>query len=117
MGLSEQVGEVALSAHQRQLAKSTGVRPEVLAASTTPIPPFPQELQFLWKCYRELSATRRSNWNGPEPIAYMDILAWCLLHHVQFELWELDTLRSLDDVSLRTYNVMAKKARNRQPSE
>ncbi len=60
----------------------------------------PDVLYDLWAQFLELNASRRGGLNGPEPISHVDLHAFCSLHRVRFEGWELAAIRRLDAVAL-----------------
>jgi len=61
-----------------------------------PVPPFPQELLYLWDWFRELSGYRSVTGFGWQRITPLDYVAHALLFRRWPERWELDALTALD---------------------
>jgi len=59
-------------------------------------PPFPEPLRYVWEWYQELARGRGSSGFGPNPISWLDVLAWSGLMDMRLERWELRALRLLD---------------------
>lgn len=74
--------------------------PEELAEA----PPIPEELQYLWGFFLDLSRQRASNGFGILPLQYSDILAWLVLNQLSLDRWELDAILRLDGAYLASVN-------------
>ena len=59
-------------------------------------PPFPDDLDHLWRWFLDLSRGRRAGGFGPANLAWADLRAWADLTGNRPEPWELDALMRLD---------------------
>lgn len=59
----------------------------------------PEHLEPLWAHFNWLNKARHSGME-PGPILESEILAYCLNRRMEFEVWEMETLRILDQVAL-----------------
>jgi hypothetical protein len=73
--------------------RQTGRRP---AALDGPEPP--ADGTHVWAWFLELSAGRGSNGFGPNPISYLDVLAWTLLTGTITRPAEIEAIMALDRV-------------------
>ena len=85
----------ALSEH---LKAAEGMRPGITKKL---MPSIDQKLrpeaEFLWGWYLDLSASRQIGGMGfPQPLGFAEIWAWCQLHRISLQPWQLRTLRLLD---------------------
>ena len=64
----------------------------------------PEELQWLWNAFGEVSRGRTSNGYGPNPISWSEFGWWAQLSRVELLPWEIDTLRALDDIYLKAWH-------------
>ena len=55
----------------------------------------PNCLQLLWGAFLELNSTRASGM-GVSAITFLEIKAWCDLNRIQFNSWELSTIKAMD---------------------
>ncbi|MGA0604856.1 phage tail assembly chaperone [Phenylobacterium sp. VNQ135] len=78
-----------------------------------PLPPFPDELDWLWGQYLRLSRRRQSGM-GANPISYSEIEAYERKALVTFTAWESDLLMRVDDAVL---DALAGEARKSPPSD
>ncbi len=70
------------------------------AEGINPVDP-PDYLWDLWQHFLCLNANRPPGM-GPGPILESEIRAYCLNRDLRFERWELDALRALDAIALRS---------------
>jgi hypothetical protein len=77
--------------HLKSVARQTKRQPKALLPR-----PFPHNIQYLWKWFRELSDARGYSSLGPHRIGYLDIVAWCWLFGTKPEPWELRAILQLD---------------------
>ena len=66
--------------------------------------PLPEEAQYLWEWFAELSNSRQSGGFGPNPISHLDMQAWASLKRLTLEPFEVDALRAIDAVYLAASN-------------
>lgn len=62
----------------------------------------------LWDAFVGMSSGRPAGLGGAGPIPPSEVQAWAGLYGVRFTVWELDTLRAMDDAAL---GVMAEQRR------
>lgn len=60
----------------------------------------PDQVEYLWRWFGEISLARGSSGWGPLPISYMEIDAWSRLTSTVLEPWEVDAIRRLDMIYL-----------------
>lgn len=77
--------------HLEQIAKTSGRTPKGLEG-----PEFPDLAMRVWRVYTALHNRRGASMNGPEPLQYEAVQAWCNLHRDRLSLWEIDTIEALD---------------------
>ena len=70
-------------------------------------PELPADGAHVWAWFLELSAGRGSNGFGPNPISYLDLLAWSLLTGAITRPAEIEAIMALDRVwmSLQATNA------------
>lgn len=71
--------------------RQTGRRPAALDG-----PELPADGAHVWAWFLELSAGRGSNGFGPNPISYLDLLAWSLLTGTITRPAEVEAIMALD---------------------
>ena len=82
--------------HLEQVEKATGKRPAALDG-----PPLPEIADPVWTTFASLHARRNSGMEGPQPLSYEAILAWCNLYGIRLSLWEMEVIEALDALWLR----------------
>lgn len=62
------------------------------------VPPFPDDLEYLWNWFLDLSLGRQPGVMGPARLTWLDYDAWVRrrLKDIDLEDWELDCLLELD---------------------
>lgn len=70
-------------------------------------PPCPRQLVYLYEIFTSIAALRGYSQLGVNPIAWLDIMAWCWLHERRLHPWEIAVITQLDAVLLR---IMSKKS-------
>ena len=73
--------------------RQTGRRPAALDG-----PELPSDGAHVWAWFLELSAGRGSNGFGPNPISYLDLLAWSMLTGTITRPAEIEAIMALDRV-------------------
>jgi len=63
-------------------------------------PDIPIELVYLWNWFMEIARTRAYNEVGPQPIGYVDVLAWATLTGREPRPHEVMALLDLDHAML-----------------
>lgn len=56
----------------------------------------PDCAEHVWICFNDLHNARGAGFNGPNPISFPDIAAWCVLNGTRLKAWELLAIRALD---------------------
>jgi hypothetical protein len=79
--------------------RQTGIRPEELNG-----PEFPSLVSHIWSAFISLSQSRSAGFNGPNPITYEQIKAWKDLTETPLDAREVEAVKSLDSVYMRTAN-------------
>jgi len=82
-----------------QVFKATGKRPPELV-----LPQFPDSARYVWSTFNEMSAGRTYGMNGPNPLSWEGIKAWSDLHGIPLSPWELETIKALDMMWVRSLN-------------
>ena len=77
--------------HLLSVERQTGRRPVGLDG-----PELPADGAHVWHWFLELSAGRGSNGFGPNPISYLDLLAWSALTGTITRPAEIEAIMSLD---------------------
>lgn len=99
----------AQRAHLLQVCKQTGKTPEELGFSlqeeTTPA--VPENGEYLWEWFQELSSGRGNNGFGVLPLSWADMAAWARMTGNQPEPWETMILRSMDGAFLAAWKEAA----------
>ncbi len=68
------------------------------------IPRPPAAALYLFGWFNELSGGRQSNGFGPAPFSFAEIAAWSELRGVRLAPWEVDCLKLLDRLWLKTWS-------------
>jgi hypothetical protein len=63
-------------------------------------PPFPTSLLYLWNTFNRLRRRKGGGANGPEPISWGDLDAFCRFGGLRLVPWEVEAIEALDDVWL-----------------
>lgn len=92
----------AQRAHLLQVCKQTGKTPEELgfALPEEVVPDVPENGEYLWAWFQELSSGRGNNELGVLPLSWADMDAWARLTGNFPESWETAILRSMDGAFL-----------------
>jgi hypothetical protein len=65
------------------------------------LPPFPDELFYLWQTYLRLRRRAPAGFAGPQPVGWQDIDAFTRLSGVRLAPWEIGVVEALDEIYLR----------------
>jgi hypothetical protein len=63
---------------------------------------FPDVAAHIWSSFLELHEGRTYGMSGPNPISYDIIKAWCDLTSITLSPWEIETIKSLDNLWIKT---------------
>jgi len=63
---------------------------------------FPDAASHLWSSFLQLHEGRTYGMSGPNPISYDIIKAWCELTNVTLAPWEIEIIKSLDNLWIKT---------------
>ena len=92
--------------HLEQVAKQLGKQvEEVEQANADAI--FPDVASHLWTVFTEIHDGRTYGMSGPNPLSYNDISSWCKLSGIDLQYWEVQIIKSLDSVYIKTMNEEA----------
>ena len=80
-------------------------------------PEFPSGFQYIWEWYMELSAGRSGGGLGPSNLTYEGIMAWKTLSCREVSSWEIDTIKMIDAVFLRTHFEKQRQDRARKQAQ
>jgi hypothetical protein len=83
-----------------QVKKQIGHAPEGLENPTN----FPSLLVHIWSAFCSLNSARTAGFSGPNPITYTEIQAWKELTDSPLKSWEIQVIKRMDEVYLRTAN-------------
>jgi hypothetical protein len=87
--------------HLEQVAKQLGKQLEdIEQANADAI--FPDIASHLWTTFLQLHDGRTYGMSGPNPISYDIIKAWCDLTGITLSPWEIETVKSLDNLWIKT---------------
>jgi len=86
--------------HLQQVERQTGFTPKALENPT----PFPSLLMYIWSAFIDLNSARTAGFSGPNPITYTEIKAWKELTDTPLKPWDIQVLKRLDQVFIRTTN-------------
>jgi hypothetical protein len=99
-------GKVTERDHLEQVAKQLGKQlEEVEDFNARAI--FPDAASHIWTAFIELHDGRTYGMNGPNPISYDIIHAWCSLTGIYLSPWELGVIKSLDSIWMKTISEEA----------
>lgn len=70
-------------------------------AAQLKLPPFPEELAYLWQYYRRLRGRKGGNGFSVSPIEWPDIQAFRDMTRKRIDPWEVEALEDIDDVFLK----------------
>ena len=71
----------------------------------------PVECAEVWQDFTELSASRQQTWEGPCPITFSDIVAWCRVTGKQPSTFRSDVIFAIDKAWLDNYYKNQEKLR------
>ena len=94
---TKQKDGVTVREHLQRLFVNTGKVDALLV--DLPVPP---PVAALWDAFCSLQRSRRSGMSH-QPLAPVDVQAWCALNRVRLTPWEYETLIVLDGVCLRAW--------------
>lgn len=87
--------------HLEQVAKQLGKQVEdIREFNESAI--FPDAASHIWSTFLELHEGRTYGMSGPNPISYDIIKAWCDLTGVALGTWELEIIKSLDNLWIKS---------------
>jgi len=86
-----------LREHLEQVEKQLGRPIEDLTG-----PEFPDPMLHTWLYFLSISQGRSGGFNGPNPISYPDIKAWAELTGSPVTTREVDVIKRLDAIYIRT---------------
>jgi len=102
-GVKGSKGKATERDHLEQVAKQLGTQlEEVEKANASAI--FPDVASHLWATFIELHDGRTYGMSGPNPISYDIIKAWCDLSGIDLSYWEVEIIKSLDNLWIKTMN-------------
>ena len=87
--------------HLAQAAKQMGKRLEEVEQFNSDAL-FPDVAAHIWSSFLELHEGRSYGMSGPNPISYDIIKAWCDLTSITLTPWEIETIKSLDNLWIKT---------------
>lgn len=97
---TDESGKNTLEKMHRQVAKSKKRNPDEYIQELIGVE-FPTELEFVFTVFCDLSSSRHHGMNGPQPITYTDINQWIQAYDIKLSIWEVETIRRLDDEVLK----------------
>ena len=77
----------------------------------------PDQFEWIWDWFWELSSVRRHGPNGPDPISYHDIDVWACLTGNQIRREEIAIIRRMDDAFLSALSEEYREQREREKEE
>jgi len=86
--------------HLLSVERQTGRRPAALDG-----PDLPEDGAHVWAWFLHLSAGRGSNGFGPNPLSWLDLLAWTALTGIITRPAEIEAIMALDCVWLAAQGV------------
>jgi len=95
---SDQSG-ISVKDHLKQVYKSTGIIPEDLKGKE-----LPKSVEYLWSSFLSISTGRQMGYSGPLPITFSEIFAWTKLTGNKLLPIELEVIKRLDNLYVRTMN-------------
>lgn len=92
--------------HLEQVAKQLGRQlEEIEQFNANAI--FPDAASHIWATFIELHEGRTYGMSGPNPISYDIIKAWCDLSGISLSPWEVELVKALDSIWLKTISEEA----------
>ncbi|UIK04910.1 phage tail assembly chaperone [Neorhizobium galegae] len=61
------------------------------------MPPYPEELAYLWRAYNRIRRRKGSGFAGRTPIEWTDIDAFVRNARMMLAPWEIEVIEALDD--------------------
>ena len=99
-------GKTTEKDHLEQVAKQLGKQLEdIEQANADAI--FPDVASHLWVAFTQLHDGRTYGMSGPNPISYDIIDSWCRLSGIDLSYWEIEIIKSLDNLWIKTMNEEA----------
>ena len=94
-------GKATEADHLAQVAKQLGKSlDEVEQYNSDAL--FPDIAAHIWSSFLQLHEGRTYGMSGPNPISYDIIKAWCDLTSITLSPWEIETIKSLDNLWIKT---------------
>lgn len=94
-------GKATEADHLAQVAKQLGKSlDEVEQFNSDAL--FPDIAAHIWSSFLQLHEGRTYGMSGPNPISYDIIKAWCDLTSITLTPWEIETIKSLDNLWIKT---------------
>lgn len=94
-------GKATEADHLAQVAKQLGKSlDEVEQYNSDAL--FPDIAAHIWSSFLQLHEGRTYGMSGPNPISYDIIKAWCDLTSITLTPWEIETIKSLDNLWIKT---------------
>ena len=94
-------GKTTEADHLAQVAKQLGKSLDDIEQSNSDAL-FPDIASYVWAAFLSLHDGRTYGMSGPNPISYDIIKAWCDLYGVELNPWEIDTIKALDNLWIKT---------------
>ena len=94
-------GKTTEADHLAQVAKQLGKSLDDIEQSNSDAL-FPDIASYVWAAFLSLHDGRTYGMSGPNPISYAIIMAWCDLYGVELNPWEIDTIKALDNLWIKT---------------
>lgn len=94
-------GKTTEADHLAQVAKQLGKSLDDIEQSNSDAL-FPDIASYVWATFLSLHDGRTYGMSGPNPISYDIIKAWCDLYGVELNPWEIDTIKALDNLWIKT---------------
>jgi hypothetical protein len=76
--------------------------------------PYPAGFTYIWDYFSEISAGRQSGMNGSQPLSYTEILAWVVLTKRNVSAWDVEVIKSIDAVFMKTSAQLLQERRERK---
>ena len=93
-------GQATERDHLEQVAKQLGKEVEEIEQSNADAI-FPDAASHIWTTFISLHDGRTYGMGGPNPISYDIIKAWCELMQITLSPWEVETIKSLDNLWIK----------------
>lgn len=90
-------GKATEADHLAQVAKQLGKDLEDVEKDNSDAL-FPDIASHIWSTFLELHDGRTYGMNGPNPISYDIIKAWCDITNIELSPWEVSTIKALDNL-------------------